>query len=300
MKLVTDFDGVWTLPDEEAAAQGAWMDRTLAEWAGEEGRDAMAIWIAGARRAAEAEPVRYGWAPGGRISAFGDEDPFAAHSALLHYLALHKGLEPEADALIASIESHGFDVESFGGHAHRRGVEEVAGTRGPGILPDAAEAGRRMLAAGVEVVVVSNSGTDKLARWFEHAEVPTVTWPEREPGAFALRGAAMKFVLDPVRRAPLELGDLTFETARPSYEAMLREERPDAVVGDVFSLDLALPLALRRTEPAFAEMRLFWLMRSYTPAGVRSAIDVAAPEVECIVGGVGPVADTMIAAQRRS
>lgn len=300
MKLVTDFDGVWTLPDDEAAAQGAWMDRTLAEWAGDSGRDAVASWIAAARRAAASEPARYGWAPGGRISAYGDEDPFAFHSGFLHYLALQKGRDPLADAVIRAIEAHGFDVESFGGHAHRQGVEEVARVRGPGILRDAAESGLRMLAGGMDVVVVSNSGTDKLARWFQHAGVPAVVHPERRAGALRLRGAAMKFVLDPERRAPLALGALSFETARPSYETVLREEQPDAVVGDVFSLDLALPLALRRAEPVFRAMRLFWLRRPYTPQWIEREIVSAAPEVECVDGGLGPVADALLAAQRRS
>lgn len=295
MRLVTDFDGVWTLPDDEAAAQGAWMDRTLAEWAGE-GREAAGEWIARARAAAAAAPARYGWAPGGRISAFGDEDPFAAHSAFLHYLALHRGADPVAETLAAAIEAHGFDLESFGGHAHGRGVDEVARTRGPGILPDAAAAGRRLLEAGVEVVVVSNSGTEKLARWFGHAGVPTSVHPVRAPGTLVLRGAARKFVLDPARRAPLSIDGVEFETARPSYEAVMREELPDAVVGDVFSLDLALPLALRRQGAAWAAMRLFWLLRDYTPAWVAQAIRRGAPEVEAVEGGLPAVVERLLGA----
>ena len=51
----------------------------------------------------------------------------------------------------------------------RAGVERVEARRGPAITPEAADAGRALLAAGVEVVVVSNSGTDKLRRWFAHA-----------------------------------------------------------------------------------------------------------------------------------
>lgn len=297
MKLVTDFDGVWTLPDDEAAAQGAWMDQTLAAWAVGEGA---AAWIAAARAAAAEEPTRYGWAPGGRLSAFGNEDPFAVHSAFLHYLALQAGRDPIADQLLAAIAAHGFTAESFGGEAHRRGVEEVARRRGPGILPAAADAGRAMLDAGVEVVVVSNSGTDKLAAWFDHARVPAVVHPRRDPGALVLRGAAMKFVLDPERRAPLSLEGLAVETARPHYEAILREERPQGVVGDVFSLDLALPLALRRAGGDFAAMRLFWLLRDYTPPALAAAVERAAPEVERIAGGLGPVAAALLAAQRRS
>jgi hypothetical protein len=305
MKLLSDFDGVWTDPSAEAAAQGELLDRTLVGWAPETARVATADWLARARAACAADPRRYGWAPGGRaMSAFGDEDPFAPHSAILHYLHQHAA-DPVAAALLESIRAHGHaDLDAFGGWAHAGGVQTVVAKRGPGILPAAAEAGRRLLAAGIDVVVVSNSGADKLARWFEHAGVPfhlgdggTRAKRGSGPGALALRGGARKFVLDPARSDRLELDGVTIEVARPSYESALREERPDAVVGDVFSLDLALPLALRRREPAFAGLRLFWLVHPYTPAWLRARIESAAPEVECVTGGLPALADRLLAAR---
>lgn len=291
MKLVSDFDGVWTLPHDEAEAQGLVLEEALAGWCGER----TAAWVREARAAIAATPATYGWAPGGRLSAFSDEDPFAAHSALLHYIHMRQGDDEFAKTLAEAVAAGGHSgLDAFGGWSHAEGVKRVAATRGPGVLADSASAGRRMLEAGVEVVVVSNSGTDKLAQWLGHAGLPVTVHPENKPGAMRLRGSARKFVLDPEREDFLKLGALKIDVARPAYEAILRDEMPDAVVGDVFSLDLALPLALKRREKEFAKMRLFWLVRDYTPRWLSDAITAETRgEVECIEGGLGGVAEAL-------
>ena len=182
MKLLSDFDGVWTEPSEEAVSQGEVLDGALVEWAGPELAPRAAVWIAEARAAVAREPWRWGWAPGGRLSAFGDEDPFAAHSGLLHYLHGHAPEDPIAAALQDAVRRHGFEtLDAFGGHTHARGVERVVERRGPRILPASVEAGHRLLDRGVEVVVVSNSGTDKLVRWFGSADLPLTVRPVDVP-----------------------------------------------------------------------------------------------------------------------
>jgi len=292
MKLISDFDGVWTLPHDEALAQGEVLDTTLAGWAPPGQADHVREWLRAARAATKREAWRYGWAPGGRLSCFADEDPFAAHSALLHYIHEHVADDPVARMLAGAVQaSEHRTLDALGGWSHAEGVRRVAAARGPGVLADAAAAGRAMLAAGIEVAVVSNSGTDKLAQWFDHAGVRETIHPEHADGALRLRGSARKFVLDPERRDPFVVGDVTIDVARPHYEAVLRDEQPDAVVGDVFSLDLALPLALKRREAAFADMRLFWLIRDYTPEWLRRTVGpAAAGEVEIIEGGLAGVA----------
>jgi hypothetical protein len=301
VKLVSDFDGVWTLPDDEARAQGEVLDGLLAGWLDDRTPERAAAWIRGAREAALAEPRRHGWAPDGRISAFADEDPFAAHSALLHAIHLRaEDGDATARRLRDAARSAFEGLDRLGGHSHAEGVKQVAATRGPGVLSGAAGAGRRLLEKGRDVVVVSNSGTDKLARWFEYAGLASTVHPERRAGALRLRGNARKFVLDPAGTDLLDLGGFSVETARPSYEAILRDETPDAVVGDVFSLDLSLPLVLRRREKAFAGMRLFWLMRPYTPGWLRQAVAAAMPgEVEPIEGGLEAVAEALLGRPQR-
>ena len=313
VKLVSDFDGVWTDPEAEAAAQGEIIERTLAAWAPEDIRDAVPGWIAAARAAVLRDPTSYGWAPGGRLSAFGDEDPFTAHTALLHRLYLEAPRDPVAEALRDAIAAHGLGLDSFAGKCHAEGVARAVAARGPGILESAARAGHALLARGVEIVVVSNSDDAKLTAWFAHAGLPHAVHPAGGPGVtvrrqeptglrqeptgrkgIRLRGASRKFELDPDRSERLALGEVRIETARPAYERILREERPDAVVGDVFSLDLALPLALRRRDPAWSRVRLFWLLQPYTPAWLRALVERhAGAEVELVKGGFAGLAELL-------
>jgi hypothetical protein len=294
MKLLSDFDGVWTDPRAESLAQGRIVDTQLAEWSPAGRRDEVRAWVAAARRAVLADARRWGWAPGGRLSCFADEDPFAEHSALLHYIHAHAGGDPVARLLHDAVlePGHG-SLEAFGGASHAAAVARVERERGPGVLPAEAASGRRLLAGGVEVVVVSNSDGGKLDRWFAHAGVPHRPHPESAPGALRLRGGARKFVLDPDASERIEVGEARIEIRRPHYEAILREEAPDAVVGDVFSLDLALPLALRRREPSWRHVRLFWLAREYAPASLRRDIEGAAPEVEIVGNGLAGVATAL-------
>jgi hypothetical protein len=294
MKLLSDFDGVWTYPDEEGAAHGAELDAALAALVAEDDRAQVRDWLAAARLAVRAEPTRWGWVSAGRISAFADEDTFTEHGALLHYLHVRRASDPLAARLAAAAESRGTTLDAFGGRCHVAGVQKVEARRGPGILESAASAGRAMLARGVEIVVVSNSGTDKLDRWFHAAQVPARVHPEKVQGALRLRGSARKFGLAPGTGEPLAVGDLVVDVARPDYEKVLREERPDAVVGDVFSLDLALPLALKRRDAGWRDVRLFWLVHPYTPDRMRREIDsLPSGEVESVEGGLAAVAEKL-------
>lgn len=290
MKLVSDFDGVWTRPDAEAAAQGDELESRIVAWAPESARPRVREWLAAARASVASEPTRYGWASGGRITAFGDEDPFTAHSGLLHFVQLSAERDPVAAAIRDAVAARGFSLEQIGARSHAAGVARVVAARGPGVLAEAAAAGRAMLEAGAEIVLVSNSPREKLEPWLAHAGVASVAHPERASRAVRLRGDARKFALDAVRRDPLVLGDVSIETARPDYERVLLEEHPDAVVGDVFSLDLALPLRLKRREPDWQGLRVMWLIQPYTPSWLRARVSRHALEVEPIQGGFPGVA----------
>lgn len=298
MKLLSDFDGVWTDPVAEGAAQGDVLDTRLVATQPAAEQAAARAWIAAARAETLADPSRWGWAtPAGRLAAFADEDPFSPHSALLHHLAASAPSDPVAARLLAGARAAGEgSLAAFGAATHLAGVARVEAERGPGVLPGAADAGRALLAAGIEVVLVSNSDGEKLERWFAHAGLPHVLHPGRPARGLRLRGAAGKHLLDPARSEWLELDGIRIEVARPSYEAILREEAPDAVVGDVVSLDLALPLWLRRHEPAWRHVRIFWIVRGYAPVRLRRAVAAAAPEVEAVEGGLASVAAALGAA----
>lgn len=295
MKLLSDFDGVWTLPEEEGIANGAALDAALEGMLGEADRAAIRAWVARAREVLRAEPSRWGWSTSGRISAFADEDPFTVHGALLNFLDSARGRDPLAARLAAAIEKQEGSLGAFGGKAHTAGVQEVEKRRGPSITPGAVRAGRDLLARGVEVVVVSNSNTEKLKRWFDPTGLPYREHPEHGAGAIRLRGSARKFVLAPEGADPFEVDGLSVDVARPHYESVLREERPDAIVGDVFSLDIALPLALKKRDAAWRNVRLFWLAQPYAPERIRRAL-ATLPEgdVETVDGGLPGVAERLL------
>src|SRR5262249_33745019 len=143
----------------------------------------------------------------------------------------------------------------------------------------------------------SNSGTEKLQRWFTHAQLPNTIYPERAPGALRLRGSARKFVLAPGGGDAIDAGGLSIDVARPHYEEVLREGRPDAGACDVFSIDRARPLALKRRDPAWRPVRLFWLAHPYSSRPMRQALGrLPVGDVDIVEGGLPGVVERLVAA----
>lgn len=275
----------------EATVQGEILEERLLAALPTESRVRAAAWLAAARAEVAAEPARCGWVSAGRVSAFGDEDPFIAHNALLARIAAGVLNDPVAASLREAVRAAGFDtLDAFGEFTHREAVARIERARGPAILPEAAAAGRALLARGHELVVASNSPPEKLRRWFGHAGLPCTLHPARGRASIRVRGSARKYELSAMARDPLMLGELAVAVDRPIYDRILGEERPDAVVGDVFSLDLALPLHLRRNDPEFPGLELFWLIRPYTPEWLAREVAAHAPEVAPIEGGLTAVA----------
>ena len=124
--------------------------------------------------------------------------------------------------------------------------ETAAGQIKP-LDPESAAVLQSVLARGDEVVIVSNSGTERIRQLLGGAGIEAREDPG--PGHLRIRGSARKFLLSDAPRH-LDVGDYRIPLDRPHYEQILLEERPDVVVGDVFSLDLALPLDLVRRADA--------------------------------------------------
>ena len=136
---------------------------------------------------------------------------------------------------------------------------------------------------GHEVFIVSNSAGEKINDFlnqnhFQENHRPTV------------RGGARKFGLGKKANPLLiskgtEDGDVVVDTDRPDYEKALMEIRPDAVVGDVFCLDLALPIRLKREGKLDFKGGFFYRHREYTPSKMVELITgrgTQVPEVKLI------------------
>ncbi|MDF1800158.1 MAG: hypothetical protein P1V81_13345 [Planctomycetota bacterium] len=291
-KILSDFDGVWTNPVHEAESVRELMIRETARLTGRDLAGVAADYEA-FRLLAMAAPAANGWAPprftGGRITAFVDEDPFCAGNAIAGVLGdlseaggsnKTDGLDPELVAraceYAAAIGERGFgtgfeSASDFADHAFLAATSAYRTEHPPALVDGAVDIARGLLEAGVELVIVSNSGTDKILDWFGAMGIPghdaKQPAPAGEGASIAVRGGAGKFILG-ASDASIAVADRTIYVDRPSYLAVLEAEAPDLVIGDVFSLDLALPHVLRSAGAKGAPSELVLRRHDYTPAWV--------------------------------
>ncbi len=257
MKLVSDFDGVLTELSHEAARV---REIFLTELGGLSSLDAIETEMNEA-------PATAGWEVLGRISAFSDEDTFIHTNALAARLDLKASTDAPTAQALKDIRSKGYaDFKKLAEVAYDRMVSEVmAGATSP-IDPLTGPVLEGLLAKGVHITVISNSGSARIQDIFEKSAIPSTTYPLKAPGKLCVRGGARKFELSEEPLA-LTFNQRQVDIARPVYRSMIREEQPDAVIGDVFSLDLALPYALAQAEPALFPngLKVILRVRPYTP-----------------------------------
>ena len=261
MKFVFDFDGVLTDQTEEAHRV---LELLAIEFAAESGLPLATVQAAlkeGEKALAET-PWLYGWEHAGRISAFSNEDLFVRSSALALWVSMSKN--PILDAMRARGKVMGETKAATSIVSERAYQGMLDETRAGKIKPLEANSKKilaTLLGRGHEVVIVSNSGTDRIENILQSAGVPL-------SNGLKIRGGAKKFFLGD-RAEHFKVGPYPVDVNRPHYLQILQEEVPQAVIGDVFSLDLALPAHLARTDARFKGLNLFLRVRHYTPSWSR-------------------------------
>lgn len=236
VKILSDFDGVWTDPTHEAVAVVEGLADELARATGF-ARERVLDELDHCRRSALAAAELHGWRPSDRLTAYCDEDAFLEVSGIASYL--EAGTCDVARAYrerLAAAEGPSF-MQLADQVFRRLGARAGVGVllpEGPAVLAELEE-------LGVEMVVVSNSDTEKLVRLFGDAGIDA---GEDEGHRVRVRGGARKWSLGE-EHMPLEFAGRVVDVNRPHYRAIIEEIDPDLIVGDVFSLDLALPLHMR-------------------------------------------------------
>lgn len=263
MKFVCDFDGVLTDLSQEAARVREIFTVELGRLAGL-GTSQRARLLEMAELAMNENPHRYGWYSNGRISAYCNEDAFIrtnALGALLEGWAKDTAHPTETLAIRGKLEAAG--VPSFlelAQKSYQQMVSETsAGARHP-LDEQTRPVLETLLQRGHRVVIVSNSGTDRILQMFAEAGLKASAAPD---SPLRVRGNAQKFVLGTSART-FRVGEYVVDVDRPGYEKILLEEMPNFVVGDVFSLDLALPMQLA-SEGKIPGVKAILRSRSYTP-----------------------------------
>ena len=239
LKILSDFDGVWTNQGPEAELLLDWMVDKLAEFAGvpkAQAHDELGV----LRAAMKEAPEKHGWAPDGRISAYLDEDPLIEPSALAR--VLEQGESDTAKRYAKAVTDAGHEtLAAFSEWCFKTGTASLSEAHPPCIVPEAAALLKAIEEAGGEVVIISNSGADKISSWFQTAGIDA---GEGEGHALRVRGSARKWFLGDTEDA-MKVAGRRVALDRPEYRSAILSERPDLLIGDVFSLDLALPHALR-------------------------------------------------------
>lgn len=259
MRILSDFDGVWTDQTHEAELVLAHFAQRLSEAMGSEVRDVVRD-LEAFRDTVLAEPERHGWAPKGRITAFVDEDPLLHASSIASYIdgtvederteryrhAARELREPSVTALANTC---------FIEAATRYQEEHHA------LVEGAADVVHALRARGHQLTVVSNSAPEKLIRWFQGVGIEAGTDADRE---LVVRGHAGKWQLGESDDT-LDVPPRRVYVDRPRYRQAIEAIRPDLVIGDVFSLDLALPHVMRLAGDAAAPTHLVLRAHPHTP-----------------------------------
>ena len=279
IKILSDFDGVWTDQAIEAESVKLYMVAESARMAGVPANRALAHFAEFETRT-RARPREFGWAPDGRITAYVDEDPFCIANSIAAYLSQSDG---EIEGLFRSaILDGGYEtVTAFADHCFMTATGNYRTLHPPALVPETKAVVDALAKSGVEVVVVSNSAPDKLITWFRACGIDA---GEADHHALRIRGSAGKFILGESDQS-IEVGGRRIHVDRPKYRAIIAEEDPDLIIGDVFSLDLALPHVMREQEAPGAPRSLVLRRHDHTPDWIESTRAEGA--IDVVVDGVG-------------
>lgn len=216
------------------------------------------------RRAVLAAPERHGWRIEGRLSSYVDEDVFAVPTSVGQWV----DAEPDADAarLKAAILGEHASVAVFLDHCYHSTCARFRAEVPHDLAPGAERVLAWLLRQPVRVVFATNAPLEKVQGWFACHGLEVADARDSEPGAAPLRayGRAGKQWLGPGAEQ-IECGGRALLCDRPQYRAILERERADLVVGDVMSLDLAAPLALRRARHPAAPRAVALMHLRHTP-----------------------------------
>ena len=216
--------------------------------------------------------ISYGWSDHGRITAYSDEDLFMNIIAGIRMVDKWLHTKPEYSELLDILASQNTNLMDISEYAYS--VLHTKPLR-PMNTPflDAMKTIQTLLVRGHEVVVVSNSPSARIVQKLNYVGLIASVHEMNPKAQLRVRGDAAKFklgeqpqIIDFIR--PVDIN-------RPVYRQILVEEKPDIVVGDVFSLDLALPCGMAMELPDFSQTRSLLIAHSYTPEWAKRAIQSA-------------------------
>ncbi len=264
MRIVMDFDGVYTDPSDEGEACSRFFRNKIISLrlneVGLESEEKVDSWLGELRARQASAPFQYGWRSEGKVSAFTFEDPFLRNIGLADFMDhLAEGGDSRSARVLAELAKRE-KIKNFA-ELSEWSFHQLNLKKRPD--PAARKWVLEALDRGHEVFIVSNSSSEKIHDFLNQADFPV----EKRP---VVRGGAKKFGLGKkpslIDMGSFESKSIFVDTDRPLYEAALLEIRPDVVIGDVFCLDLSLPIRLKRENRLAFSGGIHYRYRDYTPS----------------------------------
>lgn len=279
VKLISDFDGVWT--NQELESDYVWKFiisavSALTDFTPQKVDELLKQ----CKTEMSKTPYEYGWFNNGGIACYYQEDPFGDNNAIFDYIEKvssknsysnfkqHIAEIKEAVKKKAKMTLAEFSNDCF--------IKATTQFKLEGKLKPVEKAGnivKKLNSGGVEIVVVSNSKTEKIEHLFRKAGKTVTNETSIVRGRLHSIGDARKFVIDNTFTELPEKFSITgrFKVSlrRKNYFKILLAEKPDYVIGDVFSLDLGLPLYLRLNDERFGKLNVIQRVHPHTPGWVK-------------------------------
>jgi len=280
IKLISDFDGVWT--DQEAEAVYVWkyIIKKISDLSKFSVKETEEI-INECKKDMDKTPYYYGWFNNGHIACYYQEDPFGDNNAIFDYIEKNasKSSYSKYKQKLAHIKESILkktNNSSLAEFSNECFIKSTSQYKMEGKLKPAASAGtvvKELNKKGVEIIIASNSKTEKIEHLFRKAGQKVTNEKSIVRGRLHAIGDARKFIIDPdFEELPAKLNitkRFQPELRRKNYMKILLKEKPDYVIGDVFSLDLALPVYLRLNDKRFPDLKVIQKVQPHTPAWVK-------------------------------
>lgn len=279
VKLLSDFDGVWTNQETEAAYVWNYNVKRISGLTGDSPETINEL-LLGCRKDMDRTSYEYGWFFEGKIAAYYQEDPFGDNNAIFDYIRRagskrsYSNFKQSLAKIKDAIEKkENKTLDEFANDCFFKSTTQfkLEGKLKP--VETAGEVVRKLNSMGVEIIVASNSRTEKIEHLFRKAGQTVTNERAIKRGRLHAIGDAGKFMIDSSFTELPEHYEITkrfkVNLRRRKYYNILTAEKPDYVIGDVFSLDLALPLYLRLHDKRLKNLKIIQKVQKHTPDWVK-------------------------------